>query len=219
VCSVHLYGAGAGLEDTENVAVVCNAQCFVFQGIGLRLYCIGPVLCVQLGLQQFNTGCVNEQTSVSRVLNGTAHRRTHTACLAAVGDLCNSRSPAAMHNKVEQTDILLNPVPICLCLTYHAPAAVFKCCRTSRKIMQIVKIGPPVFCTAHPFTNPQILCFTIPFNRQDISKSASCSGGICTPHVIQYWSHPTQHSVLHLGRFSRFRTAHGRDSVILYNVR
>jgi len=183
------------------------------------VYCIGPVLCVQLGLQQFNTGCVNEQTSVSRVLNGTAHRRTHTACLAAVGDLCNSRSPAAMHNKVEQTDILLNPVPICLCLTYHAPAAVFKCCRTSRKIMQIVKIGPPVFCTAHPFTNPQILCFTIPFNRQDISKSASCSGGIYTPHVIQYWSHPTQHSVLHLGRFSRFRTAHGRDSVILYNVR
>ena len=80
MCSVHLHGAGAGLEDTENVAVVCNAQCFVFQGIGLRLYCIGPVLCVQLGLQQFNTGCVNEQTSVSRVLNGTAHRRTHTAC-------------------------------------------------------------------------------------------------------------------------------------------
>jgi len=38
--------------------------------------------------------------------------------------------------------------------------------------------------------------------------------GASTPHVIRgIWTHPTQHHELQFDRFSRFHTAHGRESL------
>jgi len=47
--------------------------------------------------------------------------------------------------------------------------------------VQIVKIGPPVFCTAHPITKPsKILCTAMPFNRSDAQKVPITVGSIYT---------------------------------------
>ena len=43
--------------------------------------------------------------------------------------------------------------------------------------------------------------------------------GASAPHVIHVpWNHLTQHPKLHLESFSRFCTAHDRESLV-YNVR
>jgi len=70
------------------------------------------------------------------------------------------------------------------------------------------------FCSAHPFTQPpKIPCFTMLFNRLYSPKSA-ISHGASTAHVIRVpWTHPTQHSKMYIDRFSRFRAAHGRESL------
>jgi len=44
-------------------------------------------------------------------------------------------------------------------------------------------------------------------------RSASFRGGIYTPCKHVPWTHPTQHPKLYLDRFSRFYTAHGRESL------
>jgi len=56
------------------------------------------------------------------------------------------------------------------------------------------------------------------FNRPHTPK-VTLAMQASTPHVIHVpYTHPNQHSELHLDRFSRFSTAHGRVSIV-YNVR
>jgi len=82
--------------------------------------------------------------------------------------------------------------------------------------VEIVKIGAPVFTQLTRLPNPKILYFTMLFNRSDTPK-VPLPLGASTPHVIHVscWTHPTRHPELHIDRFSRFRTAHGRVSLDL----
>jgi len=53
----------------------------------------------------------------------------------------------------------------------------------------------------------------MPFSRPDSTSSARSRVGV-HPHVIHGpWTNLTQHPKLHLDRFSRFRTAHDRESL------
>jgi len=74
-------------------------------------------------------------------------------------------------------------------------------------------IDPPVFCTAHPFTQPQNPMLYNAFNQLDTPKIAPSHGGIYTPCNTVPWTHPTQLPKLQLNRFSHFCTAHGGESL------
>jgi len=82
--------------------------------------------------------------------------------------------------------------------------------------VQIVKIGPLVFAQLTLLFNPPNPTLYNAFQSARHLKSAP-SRGASTSHVIDVpWTHPTQHPKLHLDRFSRFCTAHDREST--YNV-
>ena len=57
----------------------------------------------------------------------------------------------------------------------------------------MIKIGPPLFCTTHPFTlSPKVICFTMPFNRPDTPKVPLPIGASTTTTVLRpfFGDHP-----------------------------
>jgi len=87
-------------------------------------------------------------------------------------------------------------------------------CKNTSYDVWIVKIGPPVFYTAHPFTqlpNP-MLYNTFQSARHPQKRPFSLEH--LQPYVLHVlWVHPTHHSKLHLDWFSHFRTAQDRESL------
>jgi len=77
--------------------------------------------------------------------------------------------------------------------------------------MKILKISQTVLCTDHPFTQPpNPMCITI-LSIGHTSSKVPLPVEASTPHVIPAWTHTTQHPILHLDRFSRFREEKGEE--------
>jgi len=74
----------------------------------------------------------------------------------------------------------------------------------------IVIISPPVFRSSHFYQTLKIIHFTTHLNGPDAPK-------VSVPVIHVPCTNSTQYSKLHLDRFSRFCTAHGRVP-ILYSV-
>jgi len=83
------------------------------------------------------------------------------------------------------------------------------CCLIYNKVLVLRSVHP--FCISHPFTQPPnpILYNAFQSARHPKVPLREASA----PHLMRGWTHSTQHPKQYLDRFSRFCTAHGRESL------
>ena len=116
------------------------------------------------------------------------------------------------------------------------PRKASPCAKTSYDV-QIIKIDSLVFAQLTLLPNPQILCFTVPFNWPGTPKSDPSLGAstynnsftaLCpelpgqrasTPHVIRSLDPSDSISQTAPRSVQPFSTAHGRESLMYINTR